>query len=243
MSNNIKESFNIRSSFFHNESTWSVSENLNNHCIEILTDKISTQGSRILDYGSGPGILSKELNSFGYKVDVADISKKMLEKCDFAENRYLLPKDKIVIKYDRIILRQVLQYVQEDEWTQFLLKLKGLLKESGMILFSQIVPYCNYDYSFWKKLVSIRRPERKSFPTENEVLKLVSELNLRVCNFSYCYTMQSMNDWIRNANNQIKNDINKQFSNSSNPIRALWKINTDKNDITWQNKWVNILIF
>jgi len=176
-------------------------------------------------------------------VDVADICKRMLAICNFARKRFLVPQDRIDEIYDRIILRQVLQYIEENRWNDFVLGLLSLLSNQGRLLFSQLVPYCRIDYDFWRDLVRTRRKERCSFPTENEFLQLCESLDVPIISLTTSYTRQSLRAWICEAPHELQRDIRRRFEQTTPPIRALWAIERQENaDITWRNRWVHILV-
>ena len=241
----IIESFHERSSYFQRESSWSVDSTLNRICTELLLADVDEDISsvKILDYGAGPGSLSRKLAEYGLTVDVADICDRMLAMCNFARKRFLVPQDRIDGVYDRIILRQVLQYVEENRWNEFVLGLLSLLSDKGRLLFSQIVPYCRLDYDFWRDLVHTRRKERRSFPSENEFLQLCESLDVPIISFTTSYTRQSLRAWICEAPHELQQDIRRRFEQTTPPIWALWAIESQNNDdVMWRNRWVHILV-
>jgi 2-polyprenyl-3-methyl-5-hydroxy-6-metoxy-1,4-benzoquinol methylase len=198
----VVAAFNLRSDYFDSESSWAAQDSLNQLCHKLLLMDLPDCDCgqyRILDYGVGLGNVSRGLSEKGCKVDVADISPAMLDKCEFASNRYLVHRDQIQQKYDRIILRQVLQYVEEEKWKELVVSLVNLLSENGKLLFSQIVPYSTLDYSFWADLVKTRRPTRRSFPTEREFLLLCEEVGIPIELTMTSYTVQSLQDWTLRA--------------------------------------------
>lgn len=245
-SSNISDSFDQRNSYFQQESTWSENISLNRQCVEILLNGLEINNSpvRILDYGAGLGALSKLLVAQGFTVDAAEASPKMLESCShIATKCFLIPRDSINETYDRIILRQVLQYIESDEWGDFILNLLSMLSNDGALLFSQIVPHCRIDYDYWQSLTRTRRKQRRSFPTENEFLQLCENLKIPVISISVSYTKQSLHAWIHEAPLEIQNEIRKQFEETTSAIRALWKIKHEENgDISWINRWIHVMI-
>jgi len=242
----IIESFNQRNAYFQQESTWSEDISLNKRCAEILLNGLERNNPpvRILDYGAGLGALSKLLVEQGFTVDIAEISSKMLESCShIATQCILIPRDSINETYDRIILRQVLQYIEYDKWDDFILTLLSNLSAEGGLLFSQIVPHCRIDYDYWQRLTRTRRKQRLSFPTENEFLQLCENLNIPIISISVSYTKQSLHAWIYEAPLEIQYEIRKQFEETTSAIRALWKIKHEENgDISWINRWIHVMI-
>lgn len=240
----VTNSFDERSSFYLNESTWSTDEALNNLCIELLEADLDFDlAHSILDYGAGPGTLSRLLASRGHTVDVADLSQKMLDQCEFARNRFLVPRDLITTCYDRIILRQVLQYVYSCHWETFIAGKLALLRASGRLLFSQMIPFGEIDLEFWRMYTSLRRPQRVSFPTEADLLRICDDLDVNILYCGFSTRRQSLQKFLLSAPENVQRSIRSMFESAPKSIRAIRDIQAEvRGDITWLGRWVHILI-
>jgi 2-polyprenyl-3-methyl-5-hydroxy-6-metoxy-1,4-benzoquinol methylase len=243
--NEVRQSFDRRSSYFSEESIWSANAQLNSLTAKILLDSLSGCGRAIevLDYGAGNGQVAAELSRRGMVVDVADISEAMLSLCTMARNRYNVIRDVIYQRYDAVVLRQVLQYVYEVEWPDFVSQLLGYLKQGGVLLFSQIVPYCSIDYGFWRDLVSERRRARRSYPTENEYFRLIAEIGATPLQFLRSTTRQSLRAWIEREKPALQIELRRILDNRSASVNAIWAFKYEYDgDLTWRNNWVHILV-
>lgn len=241
----IVNSFDTRSNYFSAESAWSTDEALNNLCAEMLVGSLEAGDGvpAILDYGAGLGVMASYFVARGAAVDVADVSEKMLASCQIARHKYLLPRDQIHYRYDGVLLRQVLQYVPEQEWGQFILRLVSLLRGEGSLLVSQIVPVCRVDSEFLRHLISTRRPERCSFPTENEILPLCESLGLQIREFRESRTRHFLQSWIEKSPRILQEQVRNCFGACTSSIRALWDMDfREGGDIHWTHRWVHILI-
>ncbi len=240
--NKILRSFERRSAYFSEESAWSSNEQLNSLISEILLGSLSGHSPpKVLDYGAGNGKVAEQLSKRGAVVDVADISDSMLQRCRVARYRYNVTRDIIDERYDGIVLRQVLQYIDEQEWKDFLSQLLGYLKPDGALLFSQIVPYCQVDYGFWRSLVAIRRKERKSFPTENEFFPLLDQIGAKPFGFLRSATRQYLFAWIEHEGPPLQTEVRKVIEGRSAAVNAIWDFKHD-DDLSWRNNWIHVLV-
>jgi len=241
----IVRAFDNRRAFFTAESMWSADETLITACAEMVVGEVPAEEFplEVLDYGAGVGVVGRCLTERGLVVDVADVSPEMLRACEFARRRFLVPEETVLGPYDGIVLRQVLQYVGCEQWEQFVWSLLGLLRPAGRLLFSQIVPVCDVDAGFWRQLTATGRPERQSFPTENEFLRLCERTGAKVTAFRESRTRQSLRAWIERAPVATQRGIEELFRLSSNAVRALWEIEYQEHgDILWTNRWVHVLV-
>lgn len=101
-------------------------------------------GSRVLDYGCGPGRLAVMLYRAGYVVDGVDISKAMISEaqaytnqCD-AKVSYFYISDISALSdrpsYDGVICSSVIEYEQDP--AGFLRQLRCLLRRDGILVLS-----------------------------------------------------------------------------------------------------------
>jgi 2-polyprenyl-3-methyl-5-hydroxy-6-metoxy-1,4-benzoquinol methylase len=245
LSERVARSFDQRSEYFSDESTWSSVDALNNYICTTLIRYISTPSNpfEVLDYGAGNGAVGRLLSEQGIVVDVADLSERMLSLCEFARRKINVTSEVLNTSYDGIILRQVLQYVEESEWEDFMKQIFSHLRVGGALIFSQIVPYCRVDYGFWRDLVIKRRPARLSFPTENEFLLLCEHLGMKIVHFSYSFTRQSLNDWVSRESAKLQEEVSDIINNRTNVIDALWAFEQNGDgDLSWRNKWIHITV-
>lgn len=234
--------FDKRSEYYEKESVWAVSEDLNKLCEKLLLSHLqNSQEANILDYGAGTGAFSRLLRKKVHSIDIADISKTMLKKCEHARYRFLIPRDNITNRYDAIILRQVLHYYPENNWNKLMLGLRDILKENGFILISQMVPYGDIDMDFWRQYTKLRRPERKSFPTTDSIIKIIRDAGLVLTRFDESTTYNSLNTWCQSATNDVKLKLLNLFSNASNEVKSLKNITIFDDDLQWRSKWVHYI--
>lgn len=103
--------------------------------------------TKILDIEVGTGLLTDELYKKGGQIYGIDFSGKMLElakqkmpkgKFYCYDFKHGLPKDLDGIKFDYIVSSYVIHHLDDEEKVNFILKLKGILKENGKIIIAEI---------------------------------------------------------------------------------------------------------
>ena len=105
-----------------------------------LAGRFVSSGSRVLEIGSGPGYLSRELQDMDYDVVSCDLALRMASKTRARMNR-----DSVVVAdvhalpfqpetFDAIVLVGVISYVTDP--ADVLRKLRNLLKPDGILLIS-----------------------------------------------------------------------------------------------------------
>ena len=102
---------------------------------------------KILDVGVGTGVLTYELYKKGGQIYGIDFSEKMLELAEQKmpkgkfycyDFRYGLPKDLDGVKFDYIASSYAMHHLDDEEKVNFILKVKGILKENGKIIIADI---------------------------------------------------------------------------------------------------------
>lgn len=240
----IKNNFDERSAFYLNESKWASDLHLNRLAARFIEEYgVSGQSElEVLDYGAGPGALCNYLSEAGMSVDVADVSLKMLGKCGLAKRRWHIPNEKISKKYNFIILRQVLQYVREEDYPAFISELDDLLQPGGCLLFSQIVPRCNLDAGFWRDVLMARRPYRESFPDEAAYLDALSRFHHKVLSVCKGETDQSLKSWLSGADETIKQRVTEIIAARKPIVDSLCCFEeTTDGDVTWRSQWLHVI--
>ena len=164
----------------------------------------------------------------------------MLNKCKFADVKFKIPEEEVKGAFDVILLRQVLHYLDESLWQDLLMRLSDCLKKSGLLLFSQIVPRGKVDQNFFESIATAKRPERKSFPTEDNFIKLVHRLELKVVSYDEFYMRRSLATWVSHDSDEVASEVERLLVGADDVAKAVWKIDADGKEVTWLAKWVSI---
>lgn len=109
---------------------------------EVLLQQTNWQGKKVLDYGSGPGVLGETLQKFGACIKSFDVSKDMREQAGQKiglSNVYESILEIPHAEFDVIICNLVLCIVSEQEVEKILSNIRMFLKPGG----HTFVGFCN----------------------------------------------------------------------------------------------------
>ena len=145
--------------------------------------------TKILDAGVGTGLLTYELYKKGAQIYGIDFSKKMLElakqkmpkgKFYCYDFKYGLPKDLDGVKFDYIVSSYAIHHLDDEEKVNFILKLKGILKENGKIIIADI-SFKNYkDLLYCRNISRSKWDDDEIYIVADKMVKRLTEFGLIV---------------------------------------------------------------
>jgi len=145
--------------------------------------------TKILDAGVGTGLLTYELYKKGAQIYGFDFSEKMLElakqkmpkgKFYCYDFKYGLPKDLDGAKFDYIVSSYAIHHLDDEEKVNFILKLKGILKENGKIIIADI-SFKNYkDLLYCRNISRSKWDDDEIYIVADKMVKRLTEFGLIV---------------------------------------------------------------
>lgn len=145
--------------------------------------------AKILDVGVGTGLLTHELYKKGGQIYGIDFSEKMLElvkqkmpkgKFYCYDINYGLPKDLDGVKFDYIVSSYVIHHLDDEEKVNFILKLKGILKENGKIIIADISFKNHKDMLYCKNVSGSNWDNDEIYIVADKMVKRLNESGLIV---------------------------------------------------------------
>jgi len=148
-----------------------------------------SKGEIILDVGVGTGLLTYELYKKGAQIYGIDFSEKMLElaKQKMPKGKFYcydiksgLPKDLDGVKFDYIVSSYVIHHLDDEEKVNFILKLKGILKENGKIIIADISFKNHKDMLYCKNVSESNWDNDEIYLVVDKMVKRLTESGLMV---------------------------------------------------------------
>lgn len=137
-------------------------------------------GLRVLDYGSGPGVLASALQKAGANVVCFDISAEMLEAAAAkigVENVYYLVQEIPERAFDIVVCNLVLCIVEEDVVREILANLKRLVRSGGRIF----IGFCNpLIFQVEESQLDLREPTGAEYECVHDFWKVKKEGGYRI---------------------------------------------------------------
>ena len=131
-----------------------------------------TPPGHVLEICCGTGMVGRNFQSAGWSVSGIDLTQKMAEEanryfpciCASAENIPYLDNS-----FDVVVLRQA--YFLLDDGQKVLAQARRVLKNDGVFVFSQTVPYSAEDSDWLEKVHRTKQAQLKAFFTEETLAR------------------------------------------------------------------------
>lgn len=239
----IVEHFSMRSVWYDSTSTWVKNEDILKKMIHFLPEE--KKRYRILDLGAGTGAVSKYvLEHYDESVVViaVDCCKSMLEKIGhpdiFAVQANVKQLPFLDHSFDIVISRQCLHYV--DDLNTALTEVKRVLKNKGIFVLAQIVPYDIKTAPYWSEVTKIRQPLRKKYFTAEEWNEVIKDIGFKVLLCDRIVHKGSVNKWAKKysiSKQDIINQYRSKLLNADENYKAVYCVQIEENDISYNTFW------
>ncbi len=143
--------------------------------------------TKILDVGVGTGLLTYELYKKGAQIYGIDFSEKMLELAEQKmpkgkfycyDFKYGFPKKLDGAKFDYIVSSYAIHHLNDEEKVNFILKLKGILKENGKIIIADISFKNHEDMLYCKNVSGNKWDNDEIYLVADKIIKRLNESGL-----------------------------------------------------------------
>jgi len=108
-----------------------------NGVIQKIKSRISLNQIKVMDFGAGPGFLTKKLLDAGASVFPLDFSPDSLAalklRCPNVEKTILYSEEASSLDVDLITFIETIEHLSEEKLTEVFTKLKGYLKKDGIL--------------------------------------------------------------------------------------------------------------
>lgn len=111
-----------------------------NPLIQDLVDKYAKTPASILDVGSGPGALAKELQAAGFEVTCLDPVREMIDRCQEKGLKTILGTiESVELQYHMVLAISSLIHVPESEFLANLKLIREKLLPEGKLIISMLI--------------------------------------------------------------------------------------------------------
>ena len=198
----VNKHFSKRATKYNDNNGWVYDERILSSIKEFVESSKKTSICRIGEMGAGTCVVSNYLfenyaNTSFAEYYAIDINERMLNECqNEAITKIVSPIEETPFSnsyFDILISRQCLHYVANVDVA--LQEMRRILKEDGVLIFAQIVPYDTESSEYWSKIVKIRQPLRQYYYDETQWDACMEKNGFSLCSTQKHVTVSSLSDW------------------------------------------------
>lgn len=234
----IKDQFKARAGSFEFSARWVKDKGL----LGIHQELAGTlKDSFVLEVCCGTGIVGKSLFCQGAKITGLDISLPMLEKAkeklQFCVNGNAQQLPFLDGIFDIVVCRQALHFLDTEHAVKEMFR---VLKRSGKIIISQIVPFGRQDADWLHKIHCKKQPLLKNFLRKQNLKGLLRAAGCSGIVLREHTIEESIDDWLKDTYFSKKkiNEIKEMFLNAPGEYKRLHRVRIVGNNIFDTMKWV-----
>lgn len=220
---NIKTQFGLRSSTFNRSAHWITNDNLK--AAHVLAAGTPGRG---LAMCCGTGITGKALVDAGWDMIGVDLTPEMVNETKklfpaILGNVESLPFDDN--SFDLVVMRQA--YFLLADGPAVLKEARRLLKSTGRIVISQILPYNDLDAPWLKEIHQVKQAQMIKFFTEKDMVNELEKYGFKVFNKLNVTVRESVSLWMNNApelSTEVRDQVCQMVLNAPEDYKKIHNI-------------------
>ena len=234
----VEHQFCSRSKNFNISAHWITDQSL----IDLHLQMAGNKPGMGLELCCGTGIIGRALLQSGWRMTGMDITEEMV----MASSKYFptvqhniedpWPFEKN--SFDLVILRQALLFFDPDKVFS---ELKRVLKEKGIFIISQTVPFSHFDTDWLAAIHKFKQAHMLRFYTVEDIEQLLINSGFVVDNKNFLTVRESITRWMKYAPElpkDKKNDIINMIKNAPDEIKKIRNIKMENNELLEDWNWV-----
>lgn len=240
----ISKHFSNRADTYDAIGTWVKNDAILSFMLSCIPDS-PEYSIRIIDLGAGTGAVSNYIyNNYMHKKEITavDICPDMLskilnpeiEKCIASVEEMPFDDD----TFDVAVSRQCLHYVENLD--QAVQEIKRVIKDTGTLILSQIVPLESQTKEYWCKLTKFRQPLRKNYFSESDWISLLENKGFTPVSIKRFSHRGSVLKWAQKykINDKVKiNAYKNLLLNAPKQFLKEYDVQQNMNDVNYNSFW------
>ncbi|NVN97724.1 MAG: class I SAM-dependent methyltransferase [Geobacteraceae bacterium] len=237
--NSVINQFNTRAKTYSASANWIGDKALIQAHIDAAS--IKPFGS-LLEICCGTGMVGRNLKAAGWNVCGVDLTKGMAEEanqhfpciCTPAENIPYLDNT-----FDVVLLRQA--YFLLDDGQKVLAEAARVLKEDGIFILSQTVPFSDEDSPWLEKIHRFKQAQMREFFTEKSLKNELEKSFFKVANSASLAVRENITRWMASAPEltaEKQAEVCRMVAEAPEPYRSIHKVAVENGEVMEDWNWV-----
>lgn len=198
--------------------------------------------ANVLELCCGTGMVGRNFRAAGFSVCGIDLTRGMAEEanryfpciCTSAAEIPFLDRS-----FDVVVLRQA--YFLLDDGQQVLAEAHRLLKDEGVMVLSQTVPYSNADRPWLEHIHRTKQLQLREFYTEETLTQELERKYFRVDTVKHLSVRENINRWMAAApelSPELQAEVVSLVANAPEEYRRLHDVQVIDRQVTENWNWV-----
>jgi ubiquinone/menaquinone biosynthesis C-methylase UbiE len=237
--NSVIDQFSKRATSYSASANWIADQGLIRAHIETAAEK---QGGTVLEVCCGTGMVGREFRANGWHINGIDLTRAMAEEanrffpcvCSPAETIPWLDR-----AFDVVVLRQA--YFLLDDGQKVLAEIRRVLKDDGIFIFSQTVPFSAEDHPWLEHIHRYKQAQLREFFTEESLKTQLEREFFRVADVRRLSVRENITRWMAYAPEQTPEkqaEVCRLVAEAPEPYRSIHKVEVVDGSVFEDWNWV-----
>jgi ubiquinone/menaquinone biosynthesis C-methylase UbiE len=235
----VVDQFNKRADTYSASANWIFDSPLIQAHIEAAGRKSS---GHLLELCCGTGMVGRNFQAVGWSVCGIDLTRGMAEEA----NRYFpcicCSAEQIPFldgSFDVVVLRQA--YFLLDDGQKVLSEARRVLKDDGVLVFSQTVPFSKDDTAWLEHIHRSKQAQLREFYTAESLANELEKACFEIAETRRLAVRENITRWMAAAPElsvEKQAEICRLVADAPEPYRTIHKVSVSKNEILEDWNWV-----
>jgi DNA gyrase subunit B len=231
--------FSTRAGTYSASANWIADQALIRAHIEAAESK---RGGSVLEVCCGTGMVGRSFRADGWQINGIDLTRGMAEEanrffpciCTPAENIPFLDSS-----FDVVVLRQA--YFLLDDGQKVLAEVSRVLKEDGIFILSQTVPFSSADADWLEHIHRTKQFQLKEFFTDNTLAAELEKQHFSIAATRSLTVRENISRWMAAAPElpaEKQAEVCALIADAPEPYRSIHKVEVAGGEVFEDWNWV-----